>query len=153
MANTYSQLYIQFVFAPRYRSALLQPEWDSQLRAYITGIVQNNGHKMMAINNVADHMHLFVSMSPKQSVSEIMQLVKGDSSQWINKSKLTANKFHWQEGFGAFSYSKSQASDVVGYINNQQEHHKKITFLDEYKLMLQKFEIGFDEHYIFKLPE
>jgi putative transposase len=153
MANTYSQLYIQCVFAPRFRDALLQPEWDAQLRAYITGTVQNNGHKMMAINNMPDHLHLFVSMSPKQSVSEMMQLVKGDSSEWINKKRLTAHKFNWQEGFGAFSYSKSQANDVIGYIARQQEHHQQITFLDEYKLMLKRFEIEHNERYIFKLPE
>lgn len=153
MANTYTQLYIQCVFAPKFRDALLRPEWDEQLRAYITGIVQNSGHKMMAINNMPDHLHLFVSMSPKQSVSEMMQLVKGDSSEWINKKKLTGHKFHWQEGFGAFSYAKSQTNDVVEYIRKQQEHHKKVTFLDEYKLMLQKFEVEYDERYIFKLPE
>jgi putative transposase len=153
MANTYSQLYIHCVFAPKFRAALLQPQWDEQLRAYITGIVQNNNHKMMAINNMPDHLHLFVSMQPKQSISELMQLVKGDSSEWINKKSLTTSKFYWQEGYGAFSYSKSQAKNVVEYIAKQQEHHKKQTFLDEYKMMLKKFEVEYDERYIFKVPE
>jgi REP element-mobilizing transposase RayT len=153
MANTYTQLYIHCVFAPKFRAALLQPQWDEQLRAYITGIVRNNGHKMLAINNMPDHLHLFVGLNPKQSISEMMQLVKGDSSEWINKEKLTSQKFQWQEGYGAFSYSKTQLSSVVKYIADQQEHHKKVTFLDEYKLILEKFEVEFDERYIFKLPE
>jgi putative transposase len=108
---------------------------------------------MMAINNMPDHLHFFASIHPRQSISEMMQLVKGDSSEWINKRRFTTQKFYWQEGYGAFSYSKSQAKDVVRYIINQQEHHKKITFLDEYKLLLQKFEIEYDDRYIFKLPE
>ena len=153
MANTYTQLYIHYVFAPRFRAALLNSQWDEQLRSYITGIMLNNGHKMIAINNMPDHLHLFAGLNPKQSISEIMQLVKGDSSEWINKNKLTAQKFHWQEGFGAFSYSKSQVSDFAIYIENQQEHHKKISFLDEYKIMLKKFDLEYDERYIFKLPE
>ena len=153
MANTYTQLYIHCVFATKFRNAMLQSQWDEQLRAYITGIVQNNGHKMIAINNMPDHLHLFVGLNPKQSISEMMQLAKGDSSEWINKERLTTQKFQWQEGYGAFSYSKTQVDDVARYIYNQQEHHKKITFLDEYKIMLKRFEIEYDERYIFKLPE
>ena len=153
MANTYTQLYVQCVFAPKYRAALLLPKWDERLREYISGIVRNNKHKMLAINNMPDHLHLFVGLNPNQSISEMMRLIKGDSSEWINKENLTARKFQWQEGYGAFSYAKSQLNDVIKYIANQQEHHKKITFLDEYKIMLQKFDIEYDERYIFKLPE
>lgn len=153
MANTFTQLYVQCVFAPKYRAALLQPEWSDRLRAYISVIVQNKGHKLIAINNMPDHLHLFVGLNPSQSISDLIRFVKGDSSEWINKEQLTKHKFRWQEGYCAFSYSKSQVDDVVNYIANQQEHHKKISFLDEYKLLLTKFGIDFDEQYLFKLPE
>lgn len=153
MANTYSQLYIQCIFAPKYRAALLQPSWDERLRKYISTIANTNGHKMIAINNMPDHLHLFVGLNPNQSISEMMRIIKGDSSEWINNEKLTTRKFQWQEGYGAFSYSRSQLDVVAKYVMNQQEHHKKTSFLDEYKNMLEKFEIEYDERYIFKLPE
>ncbi len=153
MANTFTQLYIHFVFAPKYRAALLQPNWDERLRMYITGITQKNGHKMFAINNMPDHLHLLVGLNPAQSISDLMRVVKGESSEWVNHEKLTDRKFYWQEGYGAFSYSKSQIDTVVKYITNQQEHHKQTTFLDEYKKLLQLFEVEFDERNIFKLPE
>jgi REP element-mobilizing transposase RayT len=152
MANTYTQLYIHIVFAVKFRAALLQEEWDERLRHYITATVQNNGHKMLSINNMPDHLHMFVGLHPKQSISEMMQMVKGDSSEWINREKLTRQKFQWQDGYGAFSHSKSQIDGVVKYILNQQEHHKKVTFLDEYKKMLDDFGVAYDERYIFKEP-
>lgn len=153
MANTYTQLYVHFVFAVKYRAALLNECWDERLRLYIIATVQNNGHKVLTINNMPDHLHLFVGLNPTQSISDLMRLVKGDSSEWINKEKLTSTKFQWQDGYGAFSYSKSQIDKVVNYILNQQEHHKKITFLDEYKEILKSFNVDFDERYIFKSPE
>ncbi len=106
---------------------------------------------MLAINNMPDHLHLFVGLSPAQSISEVMRIVKGDSSEWVNEEKLTPQRFQWQEGYGAFSHSRSQIDTVVKYILNQQEHHKKTTFLDEYKKMLDDF--GYDERYIFTAPE
>jgi REP element-mobilizing transposase RayT len=151
--NTYTQLYIHFVFAVKYRAAMLSNDWDERLRLYITAITQNNGHKMLAINNMSDHLHILIGVNPSQSISDLMRLIKGDSSEWINKEKLTPTKFQWQEGYGAFSHSKSQIDKVVKYILNQQEHHKKSTFLDEYRQMLTSFDIAFDERYIFKLPE
>ncbi len=153
MPNTFTQLYVQFVFATKYRDAALNAAWDDTLRKYITGTVQNNGHKMIAINNMPDHLHMFVGVNPNQSISELMRLVKGDSSEWINKERLTNSKFSWQEGYGAFSYSKSQVDTVVQYIANQQEHHKRFSFRDEYISLLKKFEIEFDERFIFKEPE
>jgi len=108
---------------------------------------------MLAVNNVADHLHMFVGLNPAQSISDLMRLVKGDSSEWINNEKLTQGKFQWQEGYGAFSHSKSQIDKVVKYILNQQEHHKKTDFLAEYRQMLTSFDIVFEERYIFKLPE
>jgi putative transposase len=149
MPNTYTQLYIQFVFAVKYRKAMIGNEWEGNLRAYITGIVQNHGHKMLAINNMPDHIHIFIGMNPKQSISDLMRTVKGESSEWINKNKLTNRRFSWQEGYGAFSYSRSHIDNVVKYIHNQQEHHKKITFMEEYKSILEKSGIEYDERYIF----
>ncbi len=153
MPNTYTQLYMHCVFAVKYRAALLNTTWDERLRLYITATVQNNGHKMLAINNVADHLHFFIGLNPKQSISDLLRLVKGDSSEWINKNGLVTNKFGWQEGYGAFSHSKSQVSNVAQYIANQQDHHKHTTFLDEYKKMLSDFGVEYDERYIFSLPE
>lgn len=132
---------------------MLDPKWDGRLRLYITGIIQNNGHTMIAINNMPDHIHLFIGLNPSQSISTIMRLVKGDSSEWINKEKLTNQKFHWQNGYGAFSYSRSQIDRVARYIQNQQEHHKKRNFHEEYRKMLQNFAIDFEERNIFKEPE
>ena len=152
MANTYTQLYIQCVFAVKFREAMLHPEWDHELRLYITTVLQNNGHKMLAINNMEDHMHFFVGLNPKHSISDMMKSAKADSSRWINQRGFLRRKFNWQDGFGAFSYSRSHIDNVVKYIINQQEHHKKISFLDEYRMMLKKFNIDFDERYIFKEP-
>ena len=149
MPNTYTQLYVHCVFAVKFRKAVLETSWDQRLRLYITGTVQNSGHKMIAINNVFDHLHFFVGLNPNQSISKMMQLAKGDSSEWINKQKLTSSKFQWQGGYGAFSHSKSQIDAVVKYIHNQQEHHKTVTFLDEYLKMLIASGVDFDERYAF----
>ena len=118
MANTYTQLYVQFVFAVKYRIGLIQPEWEEELHKYITGIVQNNGHKMIITNGMPDHLHLFVGLNPTQSISDLMRLVKGESSEWINLRRFTNGKFRWQEGYGAFSYSRSQIDRVYQYISN-----------------------------------
>ena len=150
MPNTYTRLYIHCVFAVKFRKAILESSWDERLRLYITGTVENNGHTMIAVNNVSDHLHFLVGLNPNQSISSMMQLVKGDSAEWINKQKFTSNKFHWQGGYAAFSHSKSQLNSVANYIINQQEHHKKINFLDEYVMMLKNSSIDFDERYIFK---
>jgi putative transposase len=113
-------------------------------------IVQNNEHKVLAINSMPDHLHLFLGMRPKQSLSDLIRFVKGDSSEWINKQKLVVGQFRWQEGFGAFSYSKSQTDTVVRYILKQEDHHNKKTFREEYLEILKDFEINYDELYIFK---
>jgi len=150
VSNTYTQLHIDCVFAVKFRKAILDPAWDERPRLYVTATVQNNGHKIIAINNVFDHMHFFVGLNPDQSISTMMRLAKGDSAEWINKNKLTAAKFNWQSGYGAFSHSKSQVDGDVKYILNQQEHHQKIDFLTEYREMLRSFGMDFDERYIFK---
>ena len=150
MANTFTQIYIHFVYAVQNRASLIQLEWKDQLYKYITGIVQKNGHKLIAINGVANHIHIFVGYKPHQLIPELMQDVKGSSSKWINEKKIVKGKFSWQEGYGAFSYSHSQIDQVVRYINNQEKHHKKQTFQEEYELLLKKFNIQFDEKYILK---
>ena len=153
MANTYTQLYIHCVFEVKYRAEILDADWDQRLRLYISAIVQNNGHKMIAINNMPDHLHFFVGLNPNQSISDMLRLAKGNSSEWINKQGFTKRKFYWQEGYGAFSHSKSQINSVVQYISKQQDHHKKISFLDEYKKMLDNFDVAYDERYIFSALE
>ena len=149
MSNTYTQLHIHCVFAVKYRAALIHPSWEERLHKYITGIVTNNRHKLIAINSVKDHLHMFMGLNPNQSLSEIMRLVKGDSAEFINKENITKNKFRWQEGYGAFSHSHSQIDQVVKYIQNQKEHHTTKTFLTEYKNLLIDFGINYNENYIF----
>lgn len=150
MANTYTQIHLQFVFAVKHREGIIASSWKDELYKYITGIVQTNNHKLICINGMPDHIHILVGMRPTQSISDLLQDIKGGSSKWINDKKLVKGKFEWQEGYGAFSYSKSQLKDVIAYIENQEEHHKKKSFRDEYLDFLKKFEIEYDEKYIFK---
>lgn len=151
MPNTYTQIHIQFVFAVKYRYALIHESWKERLHQYITGIFQNNQHKMLQINSMPDHIHIFVGLRPHQSISSLIQNVKTESTKWIKEQGLSPS-FAWQEGYGAFSYSKSHVPNVIRYIQNQEEHHRKQNFLDEYKSFLKAFEIDFDEQYIFKEP-
>jgi putative transposase len=120
---------------------------------YIAAIVQNHGHKMLAINTMPDHLHMFIGLNPNQSASDLMRIVKSDSSEWIKKNKFTMQKFNWQSGYGAFSYARSQINNVVLYIKHQQEHHKKTNFLDEYKSILDRFEVEYKGEYLFKKIE
>ena len=149
MPNTYTQLYIHCVFAVKYRAAQIHPQWEERLHKYITGIVQHNKHKLLAINSVADHLHLLVGLNPHQSIADMMRLVKGDSSEFVNKEKITQRKFYWQEGYGAFSNSRSQIDTIVKYIFNQKEHHCKKTFREEYLSMLKDYAVEYDDKYIF----
>jgi len=153
MANTYTQIHIQCIMAVKYRQSLIQPEWKDQLQKYITGIVQNYDHKMLAINNMPDHLHMFFGFRPTQSLSDLMRIVKSESSKWINDQNFTPVAFRWQDGYGAFSYSHSHVKPVINYVLNQETHHAKKTFLEEYKEFLDHFEVDYDERYIFKLPE
>ncbi|KAA5533310.1 IS200/IS605 family transposase [Taibaiella lutea] len=149
MANTYTQIHIQFVFAVKFRNAQITEAIKEELYKYISGIVQNYNHKLLAINGMPDHIHIFIGMRPTQSISDLMKEVKGGSSLWINSRKVLNEKFEWQEGYGAFSYSKSHLQNVIHYINNQELHHKKMSFKEEYLDFLTKFEIDFDEKYTF----
>lgn len=152
MPNTYTQIHIQFVFAVKFRKALIEDSYKQELYQYITGIVQSYGHKLLAINGVADHIHIFIGMRPTQSISDLMQDIKGNSSKWVNDKKFLKVKFEWQGGYGAFSYSKSHVQNVINYVKNQEKHHAKQTFRDEYIEFLKKFDIDYDERYIFQDP-
>jgi putative transposase len=150
MANTYTQIHIQTVFAVQNRQSLIGDEWKDDLYKYITAIIQNNEHKLLQINGMPDHVHILFGLRPVQSLSDLMKQVKQDSSKWINQNRLARGKFSWQEGFGAFSYSKDQLPRVITYIQNQQEHHKKRTFREEYIALLEAHGVDYDERYIFK---
>ena len=153
MGNTYTQIHLQIIFAVRFRAAMIAPSWKNELYKYIIGIIKKQKHKPIIINGVQDHIHLLIGQRPHQSLADLMQDIKGSSSKWINEKKFTKSKFAWQEGYGAFSYSHSHLSKVIEYIKNQEKHHKKITFMDEYKSFLKSFDVEFDERYILKDPE
>jgi REP element-mobilizing transposase RayT len=150
MANTYTQIYIHYVFAVQNRRGLIQNRWRDDLYKYMTGAITNKGHKLLQIGGMPDHIHALVSMSPKQSPSDLMADVKRSSSLWINENHFVMGKFSWQEGFGAFSYGKSQIPNVANYIANQEKHHKKRTLMEEHVEFLKLFEIEYDERYVFK---
>jgi putative transposase len=150
MPNTYTQLYIQFVFAVKGRQSLMSKEWNESLYKYITGIVQNNKSKMLCINGVSDHVHIFIGYHPAVSIPDLVKDIKIASSLWINDNKLVIRKFNWQEGYGAFSYSRSQLDAVCNYIKNQEVHHKKNSFKEEYMDFLRQFEVAYDEKYLFE---
>ena len=132
------------------RASVISSHWEIELHKYLAGIIRCNGHKPLAINGMPDHVHILFGMRPVQSLSDLMRDVKGCSSKWINESNFVRGKFSWQEGYGAFSYSRSQLPRVVRYIQNQKEHHKAKNFMKEYKGFLEDFQIDYDEKYIFK---
>ncbi|QED38768.1 IS200/IS605 family transposase [Antarcticibacterium arcticum] len=150
MANTYTQVHIQVIFAVQNRQGLIQNSWKVELYKYITAIIQNHNHKVLQINGMPDHIHILIGMRPTQSLSDLMKQVKQNSSKWINNKGIINGKFSWQSGYGAFSYSKTDLPRVMRYIQNQEEHHKTKTFLDEYVALLQTHEVDYDEQYIFK---
>lgn len=149
MANTYSQIYVQLIFAVKGRACHINPKWKDELFKYITGIVSIKKQKMIAINGVSDHVHILVGLKPDMAISDLMRDIKSNSSGFINDKKWLKIKFHWQDGFSAFSYSRSQLSAVINYIRNQEKHHKKKTFREEYIGFLKKFDVDYDERYLF----
>jgi putative transposase len=149
MANTYHQIYLQFVFAVKYRDAVIDKEWRDKLFGVIGNLINEAGCKTLIVNGVEDHVHCFVGLKPVVSVSELMKTVKAKSSKYVNDNQLTATRFEWQEGYGVFSYSRSHIDSVYQYIQNQEAHHKKQTFREEYIEFLNAFSIEFDEQYIF----
>ena len=150
MSDTYTQLYIHYVFAVQNRISLIQPDRKESLNLYILGIVENHHHHLYAINGDPNHLHLLVSMNPNQSPSDLMYQAKRSSSLWINQERLVKEKFSWQEGFGAFSYGKSQIPNLIHYIQNQEQHHKEQSFSEEYLKFLELFEVEYDPRYVLK---
>ena len=150
MANTFSQIYIQVVFAVKYRENLIDKSWKEELYKYMAGIINSKGQKAIIINGVSDHVHLFIGMKPSISISDLIREVKNNSTNFIHERRFVNGKFAWQEGFGAFSYSHSHIDNVYNYILNQEEHHKKKTFKNEYMDLLKKFEVEHNEKYLFE---
>jgi REP element-mobilizing transposase RayT len=150
MANTYTQIHLHIIFAVKYRDGIIKKEWKDELYKYITGIVQDRKHKLIIINEMPDYIHILIGLHPTQSISDLLQDIKGNSSTWINKKKLVRGKFEWQEGYGVFSYGKSQVKAVIKYIENQEEHHRHRTFKEEYLAFLEKFDVVYDDKYTFK---
>jgi putative transposase len=150
MAGTYTQIFLHFVFAVQNRASLIGPDWKDELYKYITGIIQKNSHKLIAINGTSNHLHILVGYKPHQPIPNLMQDVKGFSSKWINQKKLVHGKFNWQEGYGAFSYSSSHINRVYKYIMNQEQHHKIRTFRKEYLELLKRYKNVYDNRYILK---
>ena len=150
MVNTYTQIHIHIVFVVKNRQSLIEKNWKNELYAYISGIIANQGHKLLAINGTEDHVHILIGMRPVQSLSGLVQDIKGDSSKWINQKKFLSSRFSWQESYAAFSYSKSHVHRIMAYIRNQEEHHRKNSFGKEYRNLLKKFGIDYDERFIFK---
>ena len=152
MANSYTQIHLQLIFGVKYREALIDPNWEKELHKYIAEIIKFRSHKLLSINGVEDHLHALIGYRPSDPLPDLMEAIKVNSSKWINKRGFVKYKFHRQGGYGAFSYSKSDLMNVIKYIQNQKEHHKKISFVEEHRKFLQLFEVDFDERYIFKEP-
>ncbi len=150
MANTYNQIYIHIVFSVKGRQNLIQKKWQEELNKYITGIINSKGQKLFAIGGMPDHIHILISINPNITISDLVRDVKANSSKWINEKRFVSGKFQWQEGFGAFSHSKSNLDKVINYINDQDNHHKQKTFKEEYIEMLNKFEIEYEDKYLFE---
>lgn len=153
MAGTFSQIYIQIVFAVQGRESLIFQDWEEELYKYITGIVQNKEQKMLAINGMPDHIHFLIGMKPSCCLSDLVREIKKSSNKFINEKRFSKFGFQWQEGYGAFSYSHSALDNVIAYIQRQKEHHKKQTFQNEYKDFLKKFQIEHKDDYLFEWIE
>jgi len=150
MANTYTQIYIQIVFAVQGRQSLIRPQHNDELQKYMTGIISGYGQKLIAINNMPDHFHILVGQTPNVALSDLVRGIKASSSGFINDRRWVLGRFSWQEGFGAFSYAHSQLDAVIRYIQNQQEHHRRTTFQEEYLEILKRFNVPHDERYTFR---
>ncbi len=149
MANTYTKIYLQLVFTPSGRENIIPVKHKEELQRYTTGIIQNRTHKLLAINYMPDHVHILIGYQPSQPLPDLLRDIKANTSKFINDNKWLPGKFKWQEGYGAFSYSHSQLGDVINYIINQEQHHQKTSFKDEYLETLVKFDIDFADEYLF----
>ena len=153
MANTYTQLFIQIVFSPWGRASMILPKHKDELQMYSTGIIQNRKHKLLAINFMPDHAHIFIGYNTAQMLPDLVRDIKAGTLKLINDRRWIFGKFEWQAGYGAFSYSRSEIDTVIKYINNQEEHHRKMSFKDEFLELLKRFDIDYDERYLFKWIE
>ena len=153
MANTFSQIYIQTVFAVSGRLSLISQDFKEELHKYITGIVRKKDQKLISINGMSDHIHILIGLRPAMALAELVRDIKSDSSEWVNRKKLARGKFGWQEGYGAFSYGHSQLDTIIRYIQNQEKHHQRRSFKNEYLTLLRKFEIEFKEKYVFEFMD
>lgn len=149
MANTYSQIYTQIVFAVQGRQNLLAKEWRQEVFKYMAGIIKNKGHKPIIINGADDHVHVFIGLKPSMALSDLARDIKNNSSNFINENRWVKGKFNWQEGYGAFSYGHSQIEAIFNYIQNQEAHHAKQSFQDEYLDLLKRFKVDYDTKYLF----
>jgi len=153
MANTYTQIYIHIVFTVKNSDSLIPKKHLVELYKYISGIIRERNTKLLSIGGIQDHIHIFIGMNPSISLSDLVRDIKAVSSGFINSNKWLRNKFNWQEGFGAFSYSRTHIDRLCKYIQNQEKHHAKTTFKEEYIRILKKFEVDYDEKYLFKWIE
>jgi putative transposase len=153
MANTYTQLYVHLVFAVRSRDRLIGRDWREELHKYIAGIVRNQGQKLMVINSMPDHVHILLGLKPDIALSDLVRDIKANSSRFINERRWVRGRFNWQEGFGAFSRSQEELKRVIWYIENQEAHHSKKSFHDEYVKLLEEFNVEFDRRYVFEPKE
>ena len=149
MANVYTQVYLQLVFSPMRHENVIPQKHNEELQKYTTGIIQNRKHKLLAINFMPDHIHILIGYNPSQALPDLVRDIKANSSKFINEKKWLPGRFQWQEGYGAFSYSRSQLDDVIHYIKSQEEHHKRASFKEEYLKLLEKYEVDYDPDYLF----
>ena len=149
MANTYTQCYIHLVFAVKNRDSLVKKEWKDEMEQYITGIVQNHKHKLLAIGSMPDHIHIFIGYNINHLIPDLVEEIKTSSNSWINTKQFSKFKFEWQKGYGVFTHTRSQLDTVVNYIRNQEKHHKEKSFREEYLKILYDNEIKFEEKYLF----
>jgi REP element-mobilizing transposase RayT len=150
MADTYVQAYFHLVFAVKNRNALIHKSWKNELEKYITGIIQNNGHKLISIRSMPDHIHIFIGYNLNQIIPDLVEIIKTSSNHWIKNKKLSKFKFNWQKGYGAFTHSHSQIDVVAKYVLNQENHHLRKTFRQEYLEMLKNFQIEYKDKYLFE---
>lgn len=153
MANIYTQFYVHLVFTPKRKNALIRRNWKDKLEKYITGIVQNNGHKLIAIGAMPDHIHIFIGYNVNQLIPDLVEMIKTSSNAWIRENKLSSNKFDWQRGYGAFSHSRSNLDRVAKYVLNQEEHHRRKTFKEEYLEILLENGVSYQDEYLFEFFE
>jgi REP element-mobilizing transposase RayT len=153
MSNTFTQIYIQAVFAVKGRYNLISYTYEDELYSYIGGILRNKGHKPLAINGIPNHIHIFFGMKPIEALSDLIRDIKANSSGFVNEQNWFPGKFHWQEGYGAFSYSHSELNTVINYVKNQKQHHGKKSFKEEYISLLKQFNVDYEEKYVFKWEE